>query len=289
MTQPRTYFAVTVLLTLLAVAISGLAQTDSTEVQRHMARGSAAMQMAESPRDYLDAVQEFREAVKLAPDMADAWFNLGVAQESAEDYQGAIDSFNTYMEKRSDASDRAAVQSRIFALEYKLEKTDKEDKAEQEQKSLIASLTGDWDVRRWSDSHSRPTRLGKWEALNGPSTKWISRYYAKVKVDGDQIKISLTLRFNDKYFENRQIFTGTIKGNAIEGRMRINVFNTAAGTFCPPSGETVAFTGEIFPDEQQIVLVVPQTYYWGGRNGAECSFLDNSYTHSFLLGRPSRL
>lgn len=119
------------------LVIGAVAQVDagsSEEVNRHMARGNAAMQMAESPRDYQDAVQEFSEAVKLAPDLADAWFNLGVAQEAAGQYQAAINSFKTYLEKRPEASDRDAVETRLFGLEYKAAKASKPAK----------HLSGEW-------------------------------------------------------------------------------------------------------------------------------------------------
>lgn len=117
--------SVTVSITLLAFLSIGIANVanaaQATEITRHMARGAAAMELAESPADFLDAVEEFSEAVKLAPDLDAAWFNLGLAQEMAEQYQASILSFRVYLEKSPQASDREAVEARIFGLEYKME------------------------------------------------------------------------------------------------------------------------------------------------------------------------
>ncbi len=135
-------------LALLYLGLSNVANADSLEIQRHMARGGAAMQMAKQPSDYLDAINEFSAATKLAPNMADAWFNLGVAQESAQQYRAAIDSFNTYLKLKPDAPDRTAVQSRTFALEYKADKADREMYEQQrrnEQVQAKANLfSGTW-------------------------------------------------------------------------------------------------------------------------------------------------
>jgi len=97
----------------------------SLEAERHMARGLAAMEDAKTQADFQDAIREFKKVIQYAPNWTDAWFNLGVAQESAGDFATAIKSFQTYLEKNPDTSDRKAVQTRIFKLEYKHEKSQK--------------------------------------------------------------------------------------------------------------------------------------------------------------------
>lgn len=139
-----------IVLVILLTAGMGVphACADDLAVQRHMARGNMAMQMASKPADYMDAVREFAAAVKLAPDLADAWFNLGVAQEAAHQNQAAIDSFNTYLEKKPDAPDHTTVQSRIFALEYKMEKANKNEfeafLRKEEEAKKVSRFSGTW-------------------------------------------------------------------------------------------------------------------------------------------------
>jgi tetratricopeptide (TPR) repeat protein len=117
----------------------------SQEAKRHMARGTAAMKYAKSTADYQDAITEFKKAIEYAPDWSDAWFNLGVAQESSGDFAGAIKSFRTYLEKNPKAADRDKVETRIYELEYRQEKARKKitrDKEEIQRK--IAGLSGVW-------------------------------------------------------------------------------------------------------------------------------------------------
>lgn len=136
---------------ILCFGIVEFGYADSMEVERHMARGTAAMEVAKSHVDYLDAVEEFGKTVELAPDWADAWFNLGTAQEAAKQYQLAIKSFQAYLEKSPNASDRDAVETRLFKLEYKMEKMEREkaheiQKREFEAEKFVLNLSGKWLV-----------------------------------------------------------------------------------------------------------------------------------------------
>ena len=129
---------------LLLLSFSVAYADDTTEINRHMARGNAAMQIAKSPTDYLRAVEEFSAAVKLAPDFDAAWFNMGMAQELAEEYQASIQSFRVYLEKSPQASDRDAVEARIYGLEYKMEMAPQVRVPE----NGISSLNGVWLYKR---------------------------------------------------------------------------------------------------------------------------------------------
>jgi tetratricopeptide (TPR) repeat protein len=135
--------ATVVFIALFSLGASKFVHADPMAAKRHMARGMAAMEMAKSPANFRDAVEEFSKAVKEAPDWADAWFNLGVAQESAEDYQAAIKSFKTYLKKAPEAADRDAIGTRIYKLEYKVEMA---QKGVQEKKEKLSAdeLAGYW-------------------------------------------------------------------------------------------------------------------------------------------------
>jgi len=146
MNKSKLYVSTIMLLTLLGFAMGGFAYADDMAAKRHMARGTAAIEDAKSPADYQDAVKEFTEAVKLAPNWADAWFNLGMAQESAGQYQAAITSFKSYLKNAPGASDADATQTRIFKLEYKAEKAQKKAKAgvEIRQQKEAGRFSGTW-------------------------------------------------------------------------------------------------------------------------------------------------
>ncbi len=109
----------------------------SDEAMRHLDRGRVAAEMAKSPADYEDAIKEFQKAVGLAPDWADAHYNLGLVQEQAKQYSDAAKSFKRYLQLAPDATDAEAVKRHINRLEYKAE-------MQTEEADLPAKLVGNW-------------------------------------------------------------------------------------------------------------------------------------------------
>jgi tetratricopeptide (TPR) repeat protein len=102
---------------------SVFSQTVSDEARRHFDRGTAAVEMARSPADYDVAIKEFKQAIDLAPDWADAYYNLAKVQEQAEKFADAIASFQQYLRLAPNASDAEAVKSLINKLQFKAENT----------------------------------------------------------------------------------------------------------------------------------------------------------------------
>jgi tetratricopeptide (TPR) repeat protein len=86
-----------------------------------MVRGQAAMEMAQTPADYQDAVREFQEAVRRAPAWADPYYHLGIAQEKSAQFSEAAASFKKYLQLAPNAPDAAKIQEKIYKLEYKAE------------------------------------------------------------------------------------------------------------------------------------------------------------------------
>ena len=106
---------------LLAWAPVTLADTVPEEAHRYMARGSAAVEMAKTPKDYERAVREFEQAAKLAPDWPDVYSNLGSAQAKAGNYGEAMRHYKHYLELAPKAPDAAKVREEIYKLEYRAE------------------------------------------------------------------------------------------------------------------------------------------------------------------------
>ena len=140
--MPKKNFAVLALLFLGLFIVLNPASAGAEEVSRdarkYMLRGQAAMEEAKDVADYRDAVGEIKNAIKFAPNWADAWFNLGVAQENAKNFSGAIASFNKYLKLNPNAADSRTVEDRIIKLEYK------QEKATQVKKRDNANLAGNW-------------------------------------------------------------------------------------------------------------------------------------------------
>jgi tetratricopeptide (TPR) repeat protein len=229
-----------VALALFDLGMVAHAHADTTAAKRYMARGEAAMEMAKSPADFRDAVEEFSQAAKLAPGWANAWFNLGVAQEAAEDYRGAINSFKTYLKRTPSAADREVVEMRIFKLEYKIEKAGKRKEEGYQAKSNIDSLSGQWrQVSLWNTFNTvdgEPRRDGqKWFDMGQTAL-------ADVRVQGSNIKIKIHLAGATR------IYSGSISGHRIEGYM------SEQGTPCG-ARSNVSFEGEIWPKDRVILII----------------------------------
>ncbi|MBP6005053.1 MAG: tetratricopeptide repeat protein [Pyrinomonadaceae bacterium] len=113
----------TVLLMLMTLSsvISLYPQNISDEARRHFDRGMAAVEMAKTPDDLNVAISEFKQATVLAPDWADAHFNLGKMQEATEKFTEAIASFRKYLQLAPNAADAGEVTSLINKIEYKAE------------------------------------------------------------------------------------------------------------------------------------------------------------------------
>lgn len=97
------------------------AQSIPEAARRHLARGEAAMEMAKSPDDYIQAIEEFQNAVRLAPRWPAAHYNLGLVYEKTEKFTEASDSFKEYLKLSPNAPDAPQIQDRIYKLEYRAE------------------------------------------------------------------------------------------------------------------------------------------------------------------------
>jgi tetratricopeptide (TPR) repeat protein len=125
---------------------SSFGQTVSEEAKRHFDRGMAAVEMAKSPEDFKDAIKEFEQAIRLAPDWPDVYYNLGMVQEKAEKYSDAVTNLKQYLRLAPNASDVETVKSLINKLEYKLEY--KKDQEEGIKKFYDIMTSGSY-VRSW--------------------------------------------------------------------------------------------------------------------------------------------
>lgn len=92
------------------------------EARRHFDRGIAAVEIAATAADYESAIKEFKEAIRLAPDWPDAYYNLGLVQEKAGKLGEAVESFKSYLRVSPGADDAESVKSLVNKLEYKAER-----------------------------------------------------------------------------------------------------------------------------------------------------------------------
>lgn len=121
------------LFAIFALSVPVLGQTSGDDAHRHLVRGMAAVEMAGSDEELGAAADEFNKAIVLAPDMAAAWYNLGVVQARMGQVKEAIASYRRFLALDPIPEDAKWARDEIIKLEYRLEKTEK-----------LKSLAGQW-------------------------------------------------------------------------------------------------------------------------------------------------
>lgn len=240
---------------LLAIGILFTSMLNAAEItqeaKRHMARGQAAMEEAKDVADYQDAIIEFKKSIEYAPDWADAWFNLGVAQESAKNYTSAMESFNKYLALNPIAADSSEIEARIFKLEYKQEKQTKRNadakkmaqeknaEANEQAKQKIRALAGTWYV----------------------DSAWFAVGRSKVEIEvnddwlGDQtVKITFWRWIRQEWgLYEYYYFTGKVNGNQLSGDIEY-VHTMEKIKHCPVLSMKLQSKGEIQNNGNRIFL-----------------------------------
>jgi len=168
------------------------------EAKLHIYRGVIALQKVGDSENYKDALNEISHATRLAPEWADAWYNLGVVQEATEDYAQAISSFKKYLELSINAHDRDGVTERINDLEYFLAKIIKNPD--------YSHLSGTWC--------SKSARL--------PCNYRLSVKDNMFSINSDVREYNTTIF---QRYEGTIDNTGTIAGNYKIGRSNIDMCN----------------------------------------------------------------
>lgn len=130
----RSYFSLLLTISLaLALTAPALAQSNTEDAHTYMVRGMAAVEMAKSNDELAAAVKEFKKATEIAPTLAPAWYNLGLAQSKIGQLKDAIESYRKYIALAPKANDSQKVKDEIIKLEYRLEQIEQ-----------INAFSGEW-------------------------------------------------------------------------------------------------------------------------------------------------
>lgn len=126
------------------------------EARRHFVRATTIQKDARNEADAELAAREYREALLLAPWWGDAYFNLGVAAQTANLFDEAIRAFRLYLLTQPPPDDARDAQDRIYAVEAKkdLVRTAEIDRRNEEARALrdrearnretLQRLVGQW-------------------------------------------------------------------------------------------------------------------------------------------------
>ncbi|TRZ88818.1 MAG: tetratricopeptide repeat protein [Methanosarcinales archaeon] len=144
------------------ITLSWGQQTISEEAKRHFDRGMAAVEMAKSPDDYAAAIKEFEQAIRLAPNWPDVYYNLGLVQEKAGKFKDAAGSLRQYLKLAPNSPDAEAVRTLADKLEFKAEQVITDEEA----LDIFVSLTDNsqWQLKGITNANlfSRDIGWVKW-------------------------------------------------------------------------------------------------------------------------------
>lgn len=149
------------------------------EAERRMMRGTAALEGVKSVADYQNAAKEFEQATLAAPWYGDAYFNLGVAQDKAENYEAALRSLKFAL--LASPNDKE-IKALIFKVEYRKEresspeaqaakKKQQEQEARRAEEEMIRGLEGAIFVLNMATSNGSE----QWKRL------WIQEHFLRIR------------------------------------------------------------------------------------------------------------
>ena len=117
------------------------------EANRHFVKAATFMKEAKDKSDFELAISEYREALRIAPWWAEAYYNEGVAFQAAQQFDQAIAAFKLYL--LSNPDDVAEAKNRIYSIEAEKELAEKRaldvaTKTQEVQKAVDSRLVGTW-------------------------------------------------------------------------------------------------------------------------------------------------
>jgi tetratricopeptide (TPR) repeat protein len=229
------------------------------EAERRLVRGQALVESAKDADAFLRAASEFRAAVRAAPWLADAHYNLGVVLNKAQRFDEAIHSLKLSILVAPNAKEAGEAQRLIYRIEVRQEEAQRA-KAEGERKAEQQRLA------QQREEEARTTIQGL--AGNWVSDEGTDRYV--ITVSGNSIEIVYSEMYNPvrkEWLHWRQYgFSAppqTWRGNMEKLQIQ--------GTFTQrqkPGGPvfTFPFTATVSPDGRRIQLNYEAIAFDGSRN-----------------------
>ncbi len=194
----------------------------SEAVDRHMARAEAFAESGRSKESFQRAAREFRAITRIAPWIAQPYYNLGVMQEKAGKYDAAMESLRMYLFAAPTASDTR----RVKRLIYKMEALKEEAKAQAAEQRRQDQARLQQDRRRREEQkqerrdREREKHLASLQRLH--NTKWcmFGNCWGRMKMRADRFTLSYSRkqRVFGEMTRIRKIFKGQIlPGGEING------------------------------------------------------------------------
>lgn len=254
--MPVKLILASVMFLLLHVSVASLAGEISRDARKYMARGQAAMEDAKTKADFQDAVKQFRKVTQYAPNWSDAWYNLGIAQRSAKDYQAAIVSLSKYLKLKPSAPDKIEIEGQIFKLEYLQEKAAKSSTPIAEQSVSSLSLAGRWYIRY---NYGKYTNESTYDLIPLGPHKFKLKFIRTITIPAD----------GGVHGRREMYVTASINGFRVNGKYYNRTLDHLR---CEDPGFSLAISGFISKDRSKITIITPPASLF---SIATCKYMDS--------------
>ncbi len=217
------------------------------EAERYLARGRAAFKAAKNPKDYEEAVAEFKKAARIAPWLGEAYYNLGVVQDKAGQYAEAIRNLKLYLLAAPNAPDAKEVKSLIFEVEYRQEKAGKDATVKREAEEQERRRQE--QAKREAEDEKQRQLAGIWRSSFGSKNPQV-----QISVQGAAVEVNFS--FYDALAEGRYLYTfsGTRVGDRLSGFIKYTIRADWLRDCGGKIGFTSPATGNILPDGNHISM-----------------------------------
>jgi tetratricopeptide (TPR) repeat protein len=176
------------------------------EARRHYVRALTLFDGAKQPADAADAAEEFRQALLIAPWWGEAYMKMGLALETAQRYDEAIEALKLFMATKPRGAVLRQAQDEIYKIEAK------RDRAEKDRES--AARRAEEDRRAQAEENARAQQ------------RKLEEFYRKC--DGRRYVLDFGDSENTADLRGRQIILGSIyksgRPDEIPSNMQLGVW-----------------------------------------------------------------
>jgi tetratricopeptide (TPR) repeat protein len=149
------------------------------EAERRMARGTEAFKEAKSTSDYQAAVKEFQQATLAAPWSGDAYFNLGLSQDKAGNYEGSLRNLKLAQLASPESKD---IKDLYYKVEYRRDKAAEQNSHTAQVAAQQAAVYQGLNGGRWRVTQNETTMDGAYFR----SGDMVGQRY--IEIEGHEIK-----------------------------------------------------------------------------------------------------
>ena len=226
------------------------------EALRYMARGRAAVKTAQNEQGFQSAGDEFKKALRIAPWLAESYYNLGIVLDKAGRYDEASKNLKLYLLAAPNSSDARQVQDFLYEIEYRKEN-------EQKKIGFVKNLKGRWAAVSKSKKY---TQYWIYNVSMKGANSLVIEFARRVEFDPPPSWLSSGYTGSS----NRAVIEVTLKDLKVEGTLTSWLVDDGVGKINPESliPKKYPVSGEVSKDGSRITLkstqAIPAMTYKSG-------------------------